>query len=135
MAVINKQRKLKKELKERYFFERKFSNATIQQMMEHLEKGTSVVEVATLTVGAVRLDAVLYWNDDGYQLGYDLMVRDDLDSPMWICYDSLTEDVNIQTRNLEREMFRILDRAVEYYGLSYTECDFPVMEGKSAEKP
>lgn len=135
MAVINKQRKLKKELKERYFFERKFSNATIQQMMEHLEKGTSVVEVAILTVGVVRLDAVLYWNDGGYQLGYDLMVRDDLDSPMWICYDSLTEDVNIQTRNLEREMFRILDRAVEYYGLSYTECDFPVMEGKSAEKP
>jgi len=135
VAVINKQRKLKKELKERYFFERKFSNATIQQMMEHLEKGTSVVEVAKLTVGAVRLDAVLYWNDGGYQLGYDLMVRDDLDSPMWICYDSLTEDVNIQTRNLEREMFRILDRAVEYYGLSYTECDFPVMEGKSAEKP
>lgn len=135
MAVINKQRKLKKELKERYFFERKFSNATIQQMMEHLEKGTSVVEVAKLTVGAVRLDAVLYWNDGGYQLGYDLMVRDDLDSPMWICYDSLTEDVNIQTRNLEREMFRVLDRAVTYYGLSYTECDFPVLEGKSAEKP
>ena len=135
MAVINKQRKLKKELKERYFFERKFSNATIQQMMEHLEKGTSVVEVAKLTVGAVRLDAVLYWNDGGYQLGYDLMVRDDLDSPMWICYDSLTEDVNIQTRNLEREMFRILDRAVEYYGLSYTECDFPVLEGKPPGKP
>ena len=135
MAVINKQRKLKKELKERYFFERKFSNATIQQMMEHLEKGTSVVEVAKLTVGAVRLDAVLYWNDGGYQLGYDLMVRDDLDSPMWICYDSLTEDVNIQTRNLEREMFRILDRAVEYYGLSYTECDFPGLEGKPPGKP
>ena len=135
MAVINKQRKLKKELKERYFFERKFSNATIQQMMEHLEKGTSVVEVAKLTVGAVRLDAVLYWNDGGYQLGYDLLVRDEMDSPMWICYDSLTEDVNIQTRNLEREMFRILDRAVEYYGLSYTECDFPVLEGKPPGKP
>ena len=135
MAVINKQRKLKKELKERYFFERKFSNATIQQMMEHLEKGTSVVEVAKLTVGAVRLDAVLYWNDGGYQLGYDLMVRDELDSPMWICYDSLTDAVNIQSRNLEREMFRILDQAVTHYGLSYTECDFPVLDGKPAGKP
>ena len=134
MAVINKQRKLKKELKDGYCFERKFSNATIQQMMEHLEKGTSVVEVAKLTVGAVRLDAVLYWNDGGYQLGYDLMVRDSMDSPMWICYDSLTEEVNIHTRNLEREMFRILDRAVEYYDLSYTECQFPVLEGKPPGK-
>ena len=135
MGTINKQKKLKKELKDQYSFQRKFQNSTIQEMITHLEKGTSVVEVAILTVGVVRLDAVLYWNDGGYQLGYDLMVRDDLDSPMWICYDSLTEDVNIQTRNLEREMFRVLDRAVEYYGLSYTECDFPVMEGKPAGKP
>lgn len=134
MTVINKQRKLKKELKDGYSFERKFSNATIQQMMEHLEKGTSVVEVAKLTVGAVRLDAVLYWDDGSYRLGYDLMVRDELDSPMWICYDSLSDEVNIHTRNLEREMLRILDLAVEYYDLSYTECAFPVLEGKTPGK-
>lgn len=131
---MNKQKKLKKELKDQYSFQRKFQNATIQEMITHLEKGTSVVEVAILTVGAVRLDAVLYWNDGGYQLGYDLMVRDAMDSPMWICYDSLTEEVNIHTRNLEREMFRILDWAVEYYDLSYTECVFPSIEGKPQEK-
>lgn len=135
MGTINKQKKLKKELKDQYSFQRKFQNSTIQEMITHLEKGTSVVEVAILTVGVVRLDAVLYWNDGGYQLGYDLMVRDDLDSPMWICYDSLPDEVNIQSRNLEREMFRVLDLAVEHYGLSYTECDFPKLDGKPAEKP
>lgn len=132
---MNKQKKLKKELKGQYSFQRKFQNATIQEMIAHLEKGTSVVEVAILTVGVVRLDAVLYWCGEGYQLGYDLMVRDAINSPLWICYDSLPDEVNSQNRNLEREMFRILDRAVEHYGLSYTECDFPVLDGKTAEKP
>lgn len=132
---MNKQKKLKKELKDQYSFQRKFQNATIREMITHLEKGTSVVEVAILTVGVVRLDAVLYWDCDGYQLGYDLMVRDAINSPMWICYDSLTDAVNIQSRNLEREMFRILDQAVTHYGLSYTECDFPVLEGKPPGKP
>ena len=127
---MNKQRKLKKELKGQYSFQRKFQNATIQEMLEHLDKGTSVVEVAVLTVGVVRLEAVIYWSEKRYQLGYDLMVRDSADSPLWICYDSLPDAVNIQSRNLEREMFRILDRAVEHYGLSYTECDYPVLEGK-----
>ena len=101
------QKKLKKELKDQYSFQRKFQNATIQEMITHLEKGTSVVEVAILTVGVVRLDAVLYWDCDGYQLGYDLMVRDAINSPMWICYDSLTDAVNIPSKRVNMTRLEI----------------------------
>ena len=31
--------------------------------------------------------------------------------------------------NLEREMFSVLDRAVERYGLHYTQCQFPQLDG------
>lgn len=131
---MNKQRKLKKELKSEYRFEQKFTAAMVQHILETLEPGDFVVEVAKLTVGVVRLDIVIYWNDGNCQLGYDLMVKDSPSSKTWICYDSLTEEVRIHSRNLEREMFQVLDRAVERNGLSYTECNFRMMEGKPAVK-
>lgn len=131
---MNKQRKLKKELKEGYRFEQKFSPVMVTQMMNCLCPGSSIIEAATLQVGVVRLDAVLYWYVSGYRLGYDLMVRDTSSSPAWICYESLEDAVRYNAWNLEREMFQVLDRAVEQYGLSYTECCFPELEGKNSKE-
>lgn len=99
-------------------------------MLSNPEPSNSIIEVAKLTAGVVRLDAVIYWSNGQYQLGYDLMVKDTPTSPMWICYDSLPDEVRYNAWNLEREMFLVLDRAVESYGLSYTECSFPKLDGK-----
>lgn len=121
-------------MKAGYLFEQKFTAATVQHILENLEPGDFVVEVAKLTVGVVRLDIVIYWNDGNCQLGYDLMVKDAPSSKTWICYDSLPEEVRIHSRNLEREMFQVLDRAVERNGLSYTECNFRTLEGKLQDK-
>ena len=127
---MNKQRKLKRELKENYKFVRKFAPATVEKMLNFLWPSTTVIEIAFLQVGVVRLDAVIYWVHGKYQLGYDLMVKDSEDSPDWLCYESLDEEVRYNAWNLEREMFQVLDRAVEQYGLSYTRCSFPKLEGK-----
>lgn len=127
---MNKQRKLKKELKGGYRFQQKFSPATVARMLTRLYSSDSIIEAATLQVGVVRLDAVLYWSCGGYRLGYDLMVRDGSSSPDWICYESLGDEVRYNVWNLEREMFQVLDRAVEQYGLSYTQCRFPKLDGK-----
>lgn len=124
---MNQQRKLKKELKDSYRFEQRFSPATVVRMLSDLYSSDSIIEAATLQVGVVRLDAVLYWYVSGYQLGYDLMVKDGAD---WICYESLDDEVRYNVWNLEREMFQVLDRAVKRYGLSYTECRFPKLDGK-----
>lgn len=72
-------------------------------------------------------NTVLYWDRGMYHLGYDLMVKDQPFSLEWICYESLTDEVRYSAWNLEREMFQVLDRAVEQFGLSYTECRFPVI--------
>ena len=62
------------------------------------------------------------------------MVKDTPDSPDWICYENLPDVVRYQAWNLEREMFLVLDKAVERYGLSYTQCLFPTLEGKPIRK-
>ena len=128
-----KQKLLKKQLGEEYFFEQRLSAAVVKNLLDMLEGSNHFLIAASLAVGVVKLEAVLFWQNGNYRLGYDLMVKDTPDSPEWICYENLYEEVRYQVRNLEREMFQVLDRAVHRYGLSYTECHFPKLDG-SAKK-
>lgn len=124
-----KQKRLKKQLGDAYFFEQRLSAAVVKNLLDILEGGNYFLVAASLAVGVVKLEAVVYWDNGKYSLGYDLMVKDTPSSPNWICYDSLPEEVRYNAWNLEREMFLVLDRAVEKYGLSYTECRFPKLDG------
>ena len=103
-------------------------------MLERLEGSNHFRVVAILTAGAVRLEAVVYWDNGKYSLGYDLMVKDTPFSPEWICYENLPDPVRYDAWNLEREMFQVLNRAVEKYGLSYTECRFPKLDGSNGKR-
>ena len=125
-----KQKRLKKQLGERYVFEQRLSPGVVKGLLETLDGSNHFLVAASLQVGVVKLEAVVYWMGGKYTLGYDLMVKDAPDSPDWICYENLPDAVRYQTWNLEREMFQVLDLAVERYGLSYTECRFPTLEGK-----
>ena len=129
-----KQMRLKNQLGERYAFEQRLSSAVVQNLLEILEGSDTFLTAASLTVGVVKLEAVVYWNNGSYDLGYDLMVKDEPDSPEWICYENLQEEVRYQVRNLEREMFQALDRAVQRFGLSYTQCSFPKLSGAEPRK-
>lgn len=123
-----KQKRLKKLLGDGYFFEQRLSPAVVRNLLEILDGGNTFLVAASLTAGVVKLEAVIYWNNGKYSLGYDLMVKDTPDSPGWICYENVSEDVRYNVRNLEREMFLVLDLAVERLGLSYTECHFPKVD-------
>ena len=129
-----KQMRLKNQLGERYAFEQRLSSAVVQNLLEILEGSDTFLTAASLTVGVVKLETVVYWNNGSYDLGYDLMVKDEPDSPAWICYENLQEEVRYQVRNLEREMFQVLDRAVQRFGLSYTQCSFPKLSGADPRK-
>ena len=119
-----KQKRLKKLLGQGYFFEQRLSSAVVKNLLEMLNGSNHFLIAASLTVGVVKLDAVVYWNNGKYSLGYDLMVKDTPDGEEWICYENLQEEVRYHVWNLEREMFLVLDRAVNKYSLSYTECNF-----------
>ena len=120
-----KQMRLKKQLGDGYFYEQRLSPAVVKNLLEILDGGSTFLVAASLTAGVVKLEAVIYWNNGQYYLGYDLLVKDAPESPEWICYENLQEEVHYNAWNLEREMFLVLDRAVVRLGLSYTECYFP----------
>ena len=129
-----KQKRLKKQLGSKYFFEQRISAAVVKNMLAMVNGSNHFLTVASLTVGIVKLEAVVYWSNGKYSLGYDLMVKDAPDSTDWICYENLQEEVRYHVWNLEREMFQVLDRAVDQYGLSYTECSFPVLDDSISKK-
>ena len=129
-----KQKRLKKQLGKRYFFEQRLSAAVVANLLETLGGSNHFLIAASLAVGAVKLEAVVYWDNGKYSLGYDLLVKDTPFSPDWICYENLPDPVRYDVRNLEREMFQVLDRAVKKYDLSFTECRFPKLDGSSGKR-
>lgn len=129
-----KQKRVKKILGKDYAFEQRLSPAVVQNLLGMLGGSNHFLIAASLTAGVVKLEAVVYWSNGKYSLGYDLMVKDAPDSTDWICYENLQEEVRYHVWNLEREMFQVLDRAVEQYGLSYTECSFPVLDGSNSKE-
>ena len=131
---MSKQKRLKKELGTGYRFEQRFSAKNLARLLERLEGSNHFRVVAILAAGAVRLEAVVYWDNGKYSLGYDLMVKDTPFSPEWICYENLPDPVRYDAWNLEREMFQVLNRAVEKFGLSYTECRFPKLDGSNGNR-
>lgn len=131
---VSKQKRLKKQLGSGYQFEQRFSAKNLARMLRRLEGSNHFRVAAILSAGAVRLEAVVYWDNGKYSLGYDLLVKDTSFSPDWICYENLHDPVRYDVRNLEREMFQVLDRAVKKYDLSFTECRFPKLDGSSGKR-
>ena len=129
-----KQKRIKKILGKDYAFEQRLSPAVVQNLLGMLGGSNHFLIAASLTAGVVKLEAVVYWSNGKYSLGYDLMVKDHPDSKDWICYENLQEEVRYHVWNLEREMFQVLDRAVEQYELSYTECNFLRLEDSTPKE-
>lgn len=116
---------LKDVLGDEYLYRRWLDVAGI----EALKKDTGGLfwrTVATLIVGCVRLDAVLFTDKGERWLGYDVLVRDTLSSADWVCYDSLSDADSLE----EERMLVVLEQVVKTNGLSYTAPDFRWMEGK-----
>ncbi len=65
---------------------------------------------------------------------YEFLFKDTPDSTEWICYDTLNDEMKYNVLNLEKEMFNILNREVNEYGLSYTDCNFEVIKSKVMNK-
>ena len=121
---MNQRKKLKKLLGGRYLFEKYLSASEIRRLLVEKSALDSEKLFASLTVGCVRIDAVVYSASGRTALGYDIFVKDTPDSAEWICYDNPSDEVKFTSFNLEQEMFSVLNSVVERYGLSYTECNF-----------
>ena len=127
---MNQRKALKKQLGDGYSYEKMKSASDVRRILATAEPLGFDMIVSSLTVGCVRLEAVLYQQSGRKKLGYDLFVKDTPTGQEWICYDNLTDEVRIGAFNFEQEMFNVLNAYVVKHGLSYTECSFEKLEGK-----
>ena len=127
---MNQRKSLKKQLGDGYSYEKIKSASDVKRILATAEPLGFDMVVSSLTMGCVRLEAVLYQQSGRKKLGYDLFVKDTPTGQEWICYDNLTDEVRIGAFNFEQEMFNVLNAYVVKHGLSYTECAFETLEGK-----
>ena len=128
---MNERKKLKKQLGDKYIFKKYLSSAEVRKILSENSKDKHEKLFASLTVGCVKINAVVFPTPDKMLIGFDILVKDTPDSEEWICYDTLGDEIKLSSRNIEQAMFDILNREVKEYGLSYTECNFEVINGKS----
>ena len=127
---MNRKKELQSQLGSRYSYERFLSGREIQGLKQCIPADFSETTAAVLTLGCLRLDAVLYRASKELLLGYDVFVKDDPASPEWIYYDGLSEPVSLR----EAAMIRMLDQFALAHDLSYTESCFKRLEGKIVKK-
>jgi len=124
----------KNEAKEKfgawYYFKRYMGEGEIKAYLTNEKRLYAGLLIASLIVGNLRIDAVLYRENGAALPMYEVFVRDRKDSPEWICYDSPGDAVSYSAGALEEEMFMILDRIRDETGLSYIGCNFGILEGK-----
>lgn len=127
---MTRKKELQRQLGIRYSYERFLNSREVQKLHREIPADFSETVAAMLTAGCLRLNAVLYRSNNKLLPGYDVFVKDDVDSPEWIYYDGLSESVSLK----ETDMLRILDRIAAEYGLSYTESCFDRLDGKMPKK-
>lgn len=127
---MSHKKELQKQLGNRYSFKRLLSDREIKRLHKHIPTDFSETTVAVLTVGCLRLNAVLYLSCKELLLGYDIFVKDDPDSSEWIYYDGLADSVSLK----ETDMLKTLDCIAAERGLSYTESCFNRTDGKTVKK-
>lgn len=131
---MNERKKLKKQLDDKYIFKKYLSSAEVRKLLCENPKDKHEKLFASLTVGCVKINAIIFPTPDNMTIGYDILVKDTSDSTEWICYDTLNDEVKFSVLNLEQEMFNVLNREVKEYGLSYTDCNFEIINGKTINK-
>ena len=124
-------RDLRRQLAEKYLYQRFLSYGAVLQLQKQPPANFTETIAASLTVGCVRLNAVLYPSYSSILLGYDVFVKDAPDAEEWIFYDSLPDTVSLK----ESAMLRILDDFVVLQNLSYTDSCFARLAGKAPQKP
>lgn len=119
-------KELKTELGSRYEYKRLLSGKEISALQKENPSAFDMQTAAILQAGCVKLEVTLYKQGGQIKAGYDMFVKENPEDSMWINFGSPTDVVSIN----ENEMFFVLDKAVQGNNLSYTECNFEILDGK-----
>lgn len=122
---MNRVKEVKKALGAEYMYQRFLSDREVTRLRRQIPLQCEDTIAASLTVGCMKINAVLFQEDGTLRLGYDVYVKDSPGSSEWICFDCPSDCASLK----EQDMLAVLDRIVTENGLSYTECCFEQLEG------
>lgn len=118
-------KKLKGDLGGEYVYQRFMSDREVSRLQRQVPLQFEDTVAASLTVGCMKINAVLFQSEDALRLGYDVYVKDSPGSSEWICFDCPSDRASLK----EQDMLAVLDRIVAENNFSYTECCFERLEG------
>ena len=117
----NENKELDKLITEGIGFENPLqAESNVDKVFHILEVGNLDIELCSFQLTEYGYEVAGIDPDDemaGRYLGYFCCVRENGE---WQSYDEIFEKVNLDTGDLEREMFRVLDKYAQEKGLSYT---------------
>ena len=113
---MNKARELKKKYGGQYLFRKYLTDRQIAELKSVPPDPFPDTAAASLEVGCVRMDAILFLSSAGLELGHDILVKDAADSLK------------------ETDMAEKLDWYITEHGLSYTDCGFTRLDGKTVKE-
>ena len=122
---MNRVKKLKRDLGSEYAYQRFMSDWEVSQLRRQAPQHMDDTIAASLTVGCMKINAVMFLSDGALRLGYDVYVKDSPGSSEWICFDCPSDRASLK----EQDMLAVLDRIVAENNFSYTECCFERLEG------
>ena len=122
---MNRVKELKRTLSSEYAYQRFMSDREVSRLRRQAPQHMDDTIAASLTVGCMKINAVMFLSDGSLRLGYNVYVKDAPGSAEWICFDCPSDRASLK----EQEMLAVLDRIVSENGLSYTECCFEQLEG------
>jgi hypothetical protein len=126
---VNRIKELKRDLGSEYVYRRLMSDREVSRLRRQAPQHLEDIVAASLTVGCMKINAVLFQSDGSLRLGYDVYVKDSPGSLEWICFDCPSDRASLK----ESDMLAVLDRVVRENGLSYTECCFERLEGRQVK--
>ena len=123
--MMNRVKEVKKALGAEYVYQRFMTEREVSRLRRQAPQHMDDTIAASLTVGCMKINAVLFLSDVTLRLGYDVYVKDSPGSSEWICFDCPSDRASLK----ESDMLAVLDRIVAENDLSYTECCFERLEG------
>ena len=123
--MMNRVKEVKKALGADYAYQRFMTDREVSRLRRQAPQHMDDTIAASLTVGCMKINAVLFLSDVTLRLGYDVYVKDSPGSSEWICFDCPSDRASLK----ESDMLAVLDRIVAENDLSYTECCFERLEG------
>ena len=122
---MNRVKELRRAMGDSYSFQKFITDREVSRLRRQVPLQFEDTVAASLTVGCIKINAVLFQEDGTLRLGYDVYVKDSPGSSEWICFDCPSDRASLK----ESDMLSVLDRIVSENGLSYTECCFERLEG------